>query len=349
MRAALAALDSTARRLPEPRLFRRPSLQAEAQSTSALEGTYAPLSEVLTADRDRPPNQDLREILNFVTMAEHAFRWVEDGRPLTVGLLGDLQAMLVRGTVHDDETAGAVREHQVVIGRRHDARPDELPVRKARFVPPPAGLDLQAGLQALLEWMEAAHRDIDPVVAAALAHYQFESLHPFADGNGRIGRLVIVLHLLQREVLLEPTLTVSPWFEARRNEYYDRLLGVSTAGDWNAYVNFFARGLEASAQETHARMLALVKVQEAMKETVRRSSLRADTAHLLVGFALAHVSFTVREAERELPIAYGRANTLVSQLVDLGLLAPLDDRGGARRFYAPEVYDVLVRVGPGRR
>ena len=344
-RAALAALDSTARRLPEPRLFRRPSLQAEAQSTSALEGTYAPLSEVLTADRDRPPNQDLREILNYVAMAEHAFRWVEDGRPPTVGLLGDLQAMLVRGTVHDDATAGAVREHQVVIGRRQDARPDEIPIRKARFVPPPPGLDLQAGLQALLTWMDEAHPDFDPVVAAALAHYQFESLHPFADGNGRLGRLVIVLHLLQREVLLEPTLTVSPWFEARRSEYYDYLLGVSTAGDWDTYVGFFARGLEASARETHARMIALVDVQEAMKEAVRRSSLRADTAHLLVDFALAHVSFTVRDVERELPIAYARANILVSQLVELGLLAPLDDSGGARRFYAPQVYDVLVRAG----
>ena len=186
-RAALAALDSTARRLPEPRLFRRPSLQAEAQSTSALEGTYAPLSEVLTADRNRPPNQDLREILNYGPMPQHSFRWVEDGRPLTVGLLGDLQAMLVRGTVHDDSTAGAVREHQVVIGRRHDARPDELPVRRARFVAPPPGLDLQAGLQALLSWMDAAHRDIDPVVAASLAHYNSRACTPSPTGTGGSG------------------------------------------------------------------------------------------------------------------------------------------------------------------
>ena len=94
-------------------------------------------------------------------------------------------------------------------------------------------------------------------------------------------------------------------------------------------------------------MIALVDVQEAMKETVRRSSLRADTAHLLVDFALAHVSFTVRDVERELPIAYARANILVSQLVDLRLLVPLDDSGGARRFYAPEVYDALVKAGAG--
>lgn len=342
-RAALAALDTTARRLPEPRLFRRPSLQAEAQSTSALEGTYAPLAEVLTADDERPPNLDVREILNYIAMANSAFASVEEGRPLSVGMLGDLQAVLVHGTKSENASSGAVRDRQVVVGRRSNARPDELPIRAARFVPAPPGLDLRADLQRLLDWMSMRDLDIDPVVAAAMAHYQFESLHPFDDGNGRIGRLLIVTHLLVQQVLLEPTLTVSPWFEARRTEYYDRLLAVSTEGDWDSYVGFFARGLAVSAHTTLDRMERLVGVQAALRERVRQSSLRADTAHLLVDFAVAHVSFTVRAVERELPISYGRANTLVEQLVKLDVLAPLSQSaGGARRFYAPEVYDVLM-------
>ena len=161
---------------------------------------------------------------------------------------------------------------------------------------------------------------------------------------------MIVLHLLQRAVLIEPTLAVSPWFEARRTEYYDRLFAVSTVGDWNAYVHFFARGLAASATETHERMLALVEVQARLKDRVRESALRADTAHLLVDFAVSRVSFTVRAVERSLPIAYARANTLVRQLVELGILAPLPDLSAStRRFYAPDAYDVLVRPpGPGR-
>ena len=122
-RAALAALDSTARRLPNPRIFRRPALQAEAQSTSALEGTYAPLSEVLTADEERPPNADLREVLNYVRMADSAYDWIEDGRPLSVGMLEDTQAMLVRGTRSESSASGALRTHQVVIGRQKDAPP----------------------------------------------------------------------------------------------------------------------------------------------------------------------------------------------------------------------------------
>jgi len=344
-RAALAALDSTARRLPNPRLFRGPSLRAEAQSTSALEGTYAPLAEVLTADEERPQNADLREVLNYVVMAESAFSWLEDGHPLTVNMLEELQRILVRETRAEGKSSGKVRDHQVVVGQRATAHPGDLPVKAARFIPPPPGLDLQANLRDLLDWLTNAEvrREIDPVVAAALAHYQFETLHPFHDGNGRIGRMLIVINLYEQGVLQEPTLTVSPWFEARRDQYYDHLFAVSTQGAWDPYVRFFAEGLEASAQGTHDRMITLVRVQTEMKERVRESALRADTAHALVDFAVSNISFTVRAVEKELKLSYGRANSLVGQLVQLGVLAPMRTASGnARRFYAPQVYGVLL-------
>lgn len=345
-RAALAALDSTARQLPNPRLFRRPALQAEAQSTSALEGTYAPLADVLTADEERPPSQDLREVLNYVTMANTAFRWLEGAGPLNVSLLENLQSILVSGTSNETSSSGAVRDHQVVVGRRPDAAPQDPPIKAARFVPAPPGIDLRASLQDLLDWMSstAVPAQIDPVVAAAMAHYQFETLHPFHDGNGRIGRLLIVAHLLLQGVLLEPTLTVSPWFETRRTEYYDQLLSVSRRGDWNNYVQFFSTGLEASAKATHQRRTDLVAVQEAMRERIRASRLRADSAHLLVDYAVAHTSFTIRAVEHDLKISYPRANQLVGQLVELDVLRPLPTPPGlTRRFHAPTVLDLLIR------
>ena len=346
-RAALAALDSTARQLPNPRLLRRPTLQAEAQSTSALEGTYAPLADVLTADEDRPDTPDLREVLNYVAMADRAFAWVEEGRPLTVGLLGELQQILVHRTRGENESSGRVRMGQVVIGRRQDAASTELPVVAARFIPPPPGLDLDAGVRDLLDWIEVPRpRVVDPVVAAAMAHYQFETLHPFSDGNGRIGRLLIVIHLLKLGVLSEPTLTVSAWFEARRSAYYDHLLGVSTSGAWDPFVRFFAEGLEASAVQTRKQMLALASVQAQLKDVVRQSKLRADTAHALVDYAVGHPTFTVRAVERDLGVSYARANGLVGQLVSIGVLSPLDESDNyRRRFYAPAVLGVLVARG----
>lgn len=346
-RAALAALDSTAQQLPNPRLLRRPTLQTEAQSTSALEGTYAPLADVLTADEERPQSVDLREVLNYVAMGDRAFRAIEQGQSLTVGLLGELQGILVQGTRNEGTATGGLRTGQVVIGRRGEALPEYLPVVAARFVPPPPGLDLQARVQDLLDWMSAGRLGaIDPVVVAALAHYQFETLHPFGDGNGRVGRLLIVIHLLKLGVLSEPTLTVSPWFESRRAEYYDQLFGVSADGDWDSYVRFFATGLEASARRTRDQMLALVSVQARLKEIVRASSLRADTAHALVDYAVAHTAFTVRAVQRDLQLSYARANGLVGQLVDLNVLAPLAASDTyRRRFYAPAVLRVLVGGG----
>ena len=219
-------------------------------------------------------------------------------------------------------------------------------MRAARFIPSPPGDDLRANVQDLIDWtrLDLSH-EIDPVVAAAMAHYQFETLHPFHDGNGRIGRLLIVLQFYAGKVLSEPTLTVSPWFEARRTEYYDYLLAVSTHGDWDSFVRFFASGIEESAVLTHKQMLALVRVQEEMKDEVRASALRADTAHLLVDYAVANPAFTVRAVERDLGISYGRANKLVSQLVELGVLAPrAAGTNYGRRFHAPRVLKVLLEV-----
>lgn len=208
-----------------------PTLRREAQSTSALEGTYAPLSQVFTADDEEPATAELVEILNYVRMANAGFARTSEGWPISVTMLNELQGILMAGTPLHAQS-GRLRDGQVVIGRRDDAAAVEFPVEAARFVPSPAGLALETGVRDLVDWMRTDHQGaIDPVVAAGMSHYQFETLHPFRDGNGRIGRFLIVLQLQSAGVLVEPTLTVSPWFEARRSQYYDHLLGISTRND----------------------------------------------------------------------------------------------------------------------
>ncbi|QIM17051.1 Fic family protein [Leucobacter insecticola] len=341
-RAALSALDATAKQLPNPTLLRLPTLRREAQSTSALEGTYAPLADVLTADEDAPATPELIEVLNYVSMANIGFDKVASGFPISVTLICELQAQLMRGT-QLEELSGQVRDRQVVIGQRTDADPQDFPARKSRFVPAPPGLTLESGVRDLTDWMRQDHSAaIDPVIAAAMSHYQFETLHPFMDGNGRVGRYLIVLHLQATGVLSEPTLTVSPWFEARRAAYYDHLLTVSTDGDWNGYVKFFADGLSSAAEQTKNQMIALVSVQARLKEQVRASHLRADSAHALVDLAIANPSLTIAKVETELGLSYGRANKLVNQLADLGILQALNPAGYKRRYYAPSVLAVLT-------
>lgn len=277
-RAALAALDSTAQRLPNPKLFRNSTLRLEAQSTAALEGTYEPLARVLAADSDDVQDPSLREVLNYVIVAETAFGWAEEGRGWGSSDLANLQGLLMRGTSSEREHSGQVRPVQVVIGRREGVSPGEIPIKEARYVPPPPGADLEARLRDLIVWMQADHEDrIDPVVAAAMGHYEFEALHPFHDGNGRLGRLLIVLQLYASGVLTEPTLSVSTWFEARRAEYYDALLGVSTDGDWSTWVEFFAQGLADSADAARRRMLTLAAVQAELNEGLQSTPIRTET------------------------------------------------------------------------
>lgn len=341
-RAALASLDSTAAQLPNPSLLRATSMRTEAQSTSALEGTYAPLEEVLKTVDDEHATPEILEIFNYVRMADYAFTWISERRPISTSFLEQLHTLLFANT-ELAPVAGRLRDQIVVIGRRDNVAPGTRPVHAARFVPTPAGIQLETGLHELLEWLKTDHsQTIDPIVAAALSHYQFEALHPFLDGNGRIGRLLIVLYLQQLELLSEPTLAVSPWFESHRREYYDRLLAISTHNDWDSYIRFFARGVQVSASTTRSQMLALVAVQAELKDLVRSSNLRADSALALVDYLVAQPSFTVDMVRSTLDVSYGRARTLVKQLVDLGILAVIDPNAYQRRYFAPTVLQVLL-------
>jgi len=342
-RAALAALDATARQLPNPRLFRQQSLRVEAQATAALEGTYEPLAKVMAAQVTDDHSPSMREVLNFLDVADLAFGATEVGQSLTPSLLAQMQGLLMAGTPGEGQYSGRVRPIQVVVGQRQEIRGDLPPVQRARYVPPPPGVDLEARLADLLSWMDTDHGvEIDPVVATAMAHYQFESLHPFHDGNGRLGRLLIVVHLTRCGVISEPTLTVSPWFESRRSAYYDALLGVSTTADWSTWVSFFAEGIAASARQTLTRMNDLSAAMADLKDQVRSSGIRTANALHLIDLAVDRVLFTTPQAAAALGMRPQGAAKLIASLQDIGLLDTLDDRPYNRIFHAPAVTQIVL-------
>lgn len=332
---ALARLDGAARRIPSPELLRRPALRREAQSTSALEGTFAPFADVLAADQDddRHLTAELREVLNFERMAELAFSWPED-RPLTLGMLGELQRTLVRGTPGELTDAGGLRDRIVVIGSRGRS------LDEARFVPPPHGDQLRSRVEELLAWIE------DPpalpiVVQAAMTHYQFEALHPYSDGNGRLGRLLVIVQLLRGALIREPLLVVSPWFEERRDEYQDGLFELSCSGSWDDWIAFFAEGVIASANESRQRVESLVALQEDLRERVQVAGRRGASERLaadLVG--LPYV--TRSDVAKRYDLSGQGAINAINVLIDLGILA---DAGfslrGGRAFVAREVVSVI--------
>ena len=337
--AALARLDGAARLMPSPELLGRPTLLREAQSTSALEGTHAPFADVLAADPDDAGSltAEVREILNFEAMAELAFSWPDD-RPITLGMLGELQQVLVRGTAGELSDAGGLRDRIVVIGargRRIDA---------ARFVPPPPGDQLRASVEDLLRWVNEPPA-IPTVVQAAMTHYQFESLHPYSDGNGRLGRLVVVIQLLRRAVIREPLLVVSPWFERRREAYQDALLQLSMDGDWDAWIAFFAAGVAASATESERKIERLLALQEALRLRVQTAGRRG-AAERLAGDLVGRPFVTGPEVAARYDLSLQGAINAIRTLVDLGILerSPLVRSRGARIYVARAVLDALSAV-----
>ncbi|HEY3546059.1 MAG TPA: Fic/DOC family N-terminal domain-containing protein [Propionicimonas sp.] len=332
---ALARLDQAARQIPRASLLRGPTLRREAQSTSALEGTFAPLDQVLAADRTSSEAlpKEVAEVLNYVDAADWAFHAIGQQPRVTVGLLESAHKTLVRGTASDTRDAGKVRGSQVAIGSANGT------IEDARFVPMPPGTELGAAAQDLVDWINATEAPREPLVGAAMAHYQFETLHPFNDGNGRVGRLLIVLHFMITKLISEPLLSVSPWFEARRANYQDHLAEVSATGDWNAWIRFFATGVRESADDTLERVNRLLALQQryvALLQSANIKGLARDIAEALIGEPIVTVPRLVRIFGKTAP----STNQAVKKLVDLGIL---DEPIGTynRAFVARDVFQAL--------
>ncbi|MFJ3403299.1 Fic family protein [Promicromonospora sp. NPDC090134] len=333
---ALARLDQASRQIPNPGILRRPTLRREAQSTSALEGTYAPIEEVLAAEAAAQPSgsAELREVMNYVEAADPAFRWVHQYRQVSVALFAETQKTLVRGTSADTHDAGSVRTTQVVIGSPSGR------VEDARFIPMPPDYGIEPALRDLSDWINDG-KSREPVISAATAHYQFETIHPFNDGNGRIGRLLIVLQLMVDGVIDEPLLTVSPWFEARRSEYQDHLAHVSATGDWVPWIRFFSTGLEASATDTAQRIDRMLKIRGEHIEQLKGANVRGAIVRDIVDLLIEVPIVTAPGIARRLGKSLQGVNQAFEKLVALGVLdGPIGTYN--RRFIARDILEAIT-------
>jgi len=334
---ALGRLDQAAQQFPEPTLLRRPALRREAQSTSALEGTYAPFETVLASEPEerRGLSVEVREVLNYVVAAEEGFAWAPE-RPITVGLIERLQGVLVANTPSERYDAGRVRSRQVFIGARG------LPIEDSRFVPPPPGEALRASVGDWVGWIREPPVDLSPVVHAAMAHYQFETLHPFYDGNGRIGRLLIAMFLMRQGLLREPILVVSPWFEGHRADYQHGLLKLSLTGDWDAWIRFFATGVAESADTTRTRVERLMAWREHTLDLVRLAGI-SGVAERVAGDLIGSPIVRAPTIAKSHGITPQGAMLALRRLAEAGIVN--EQRiGGRVSFVANEVLE-LLRMG----
>lgn len=331
---ALARLRQACVDLLNPRLLIAPALAKEAQATSALEGTYGALPDVLEARLPgfEPRSPEIREINAYEQMANLAFESARD-RPITRALLADLQGILARSSRRPSRDPGKVREHQVIIG------PEDCEIEDARFIPPPPGDQLDSGLASWETWIRHTS-ELPSVVRAALGHHQFESLHPFGDGNGRVGRLVIVMQFLIDGEIDQPSLTLSPWLLRRRDQYQTLLLETSCTGDWNPWVQFFARAVKEQA-------LAHVTIADDLRTWIAQTRAELNSRHwtgTISTVAEALIDWPVvtnSVLQQRLGVTAPTAQNAIDRLVTIGALTELTGRTYGRVYGARRVIDIV--------
>jgi Fic family protein len=331
--AALGRLAGAGRLLPVPHLLVRPYLRREAVASTRIEGTQASLVEVFDAEAsDQPFDADIEEVVNYVVAMETGLERLAT-LPVSVRLIREMHAVLLAGVRGRDRQPGELRSSQNWIGS------PGATIETATFVPPPPEelLDLLSDLERFV------HEDpvLPPLVQAGLIHYQFETLHPFLDGNGRLGRLLIVFFLVVRGRLLEPLLYLSPYFARHRNDYYEALQAVREHGDLDRWLALFLDAVCTQATDAVARAEQLTDLRERYR-TLVRSSTRG-TANQVAELALEQPVLTARIVEERFEVSRPAAIAALRQLADLGVLnEAAEGPRGQLRWRANEVIHILT-------
>lgn len=334
---ALGRLDSIALLLPDPQLFLYAYVRREAVLSSQIEGTQSSLSDLLLFELDEQPGvpfDDVVEVSNYVAALEHGMARLREGFPLCNRLLREMHARLMERGRGSDRLPGEFRRSQNWIG---GTRPGN-----AHFVPPPPG-EVEACMAALEGFIHGGQDGgaLPVLLKAALAHVQFETIHPFLDGNGRLGRLLIALLLHDGGVLRQPLLYLSLYFKQHRAVYYERLDGVRASGDWEAWVDFFLEGVEQTAQGAVDTARRLVALFQADTQRVQEVGGRNSANVLRVLDALRHRPMcSLRQIGASTGITFPTASKAMLALVDIGIARELTGQRRNRVF----VYDAYLAL-----
>ena len=336
---ALGRLDGVSSILPNPDLFVAMYVRHEAVLSSQIEGTQSSLDDVLQFEVDARGHhpRDIGEVVNYVGAINYGLERLHEF-PLCLRLIREIHAKLLEGVRGADRTPGEFRRSQNWIG------PAGCTLATATFVPPP----IHAMHQSLDNLEKFLHETETPpqLIHCGLVHAQFETIHPFLDGNGRVGRLLITFLLCQQRILQQPLLYLSYYLKAHRQEYYDRLDAIRRQGDWEGWLKFFLRGVSEVSQEATQTARNILSLREAQRQTIAEKLGGSAVGLRLLDYLFEQPLVTVRMVERALDCSYATANKLIEQLVEAGTLREMTGWQRNRR-YQFEPYVELFR-GPYR-
>jgi Fic family protein len=339
---SVGKLDSLANTLLSPHILVRSFIRREAVLSSRIEGTRASLNDVYVYEAAQlsylEPATDVREVHNYVKALDYGLERL-GSLPVSLRLIREIHAVLMEGVGGEHLTPGEFRRSQNWIG------PSGSTLETARFVPPPVD-EMHTALGSMEKFMHAAS-DIPPLVRNALIHYQFEAIHPFLDGNGRVGRLLVILLLIEWGFLSQPWLYLSAYFETHRTAYYDKLLAVSQRGDWENWLSFFLEGIRDQSADAVLCIERLQHLRSTYHERLR-DERAAERLMQAIDVLFERPILSIRQLEVAMKIPYRSAQRYVEKLEQLGILREVTGRARNRLYQADQVLSAFEDSASGQ-
>ncbi len=331
---ALGRLDSIANLVSDPKLIQYHYVRKEAVLSSEIEGTESSLSDLLRYENEQSygvPEFDVEEVSNYVAAMEMGLREIKAGSKVTLELIARIHARLMKGVRGKDKSPGEFRVLQNWVG---GTSPD-----RAKYVPPPPDR-LQECLQSFEQFIAPENRGFNPVVKAGLAHAQFETIHPFLDGNGRLGRLLITFLLCADSVMQAPLLYLSLFLKTHQSEYYERLQRIRTHGEWEEWLRFYYRGVEQVSTEAYRKCVLMIERVKLDRQNLQK--LSSSTVYVRLHELLAQRIFVEpRQAQRQLNTNYATVNNALKQMEKIGIVNEVTGQGRNRIFCYQPYLDII--------
>lgn len=330
---AITRLDTLSSYIPNMNLFVSMYVRKEALLSSQIEGTQATLEDVLDPLIEKNANQNVADVINYIQATEYALNRL-DTLPLCNRLLKETHAILMQGVRGQEKSPGEFRISQNWIGAAGST------LKTARYIPP-CPEDMIQAMSDLEKYMNAKDDTLDVLIQAALIHYQFEAIHPFPDGNGRVGRLMITLFLMEKKLLQTPALYISYYLKQNRIEYYDRMSEVRNKDNYEQWIKFFLRAVKESAEDASETILKLSKLHEKNAEIINGMGRAAKTGSRLFFYLEQNPIIDIRKTSDELGLAYSTISATVNRFVEESILAQTNNASRNRVFAYTEYLDIL--------
>lgn len=329
----LVKLDTASQLISNADLFISMYVRKEALISSQIEGTQCTLDDVLDPEVEANANLDVSDVINYVKATQYALKRLER-LPLCCRLIREIHEVLMENVRGQDKTPGEFRHSQNWIG------PANCSLKDARYIPPNVE-DMQTAMSDLEKYINE-NVDYDPLIRAALIHYQFETIHPFLDGNGRIGKLLILLYLMEQRLIEKPVIYISYFLKKNQIEYYDRISEVRRTGNFEQWIRFFLEAVSKAASDSLEAIRQLSVLHDTNVEKLPKTTRSKDNLRAVFDYIEQYPIIDIKRTAKELEVSYNTVAAAVRKLVELGILQETTN-AARNRVFAYEEYLAILR------